>query len=139
MTLSLEGLKYELFGNDVPVPPGHPLCLAYLIMHKYGSLAEARARPTVPDLYAGPNPPAALSDSDIPGAGGTVWAALDMLRYAETASLDVGVMYANDYWKSSELRSGNEWRFEAGQRQADGIESAFRAKAKQWCGQAIPK
>lgn len=132
------GLKYKLFGPAGVVLPGHPICIAYVIMHRYGSLEEARNRPTSENPQAEPKPPAALSDSEIPGAGGTVWAALDLLGYVSSVSLDAAIKYGNDYWRDSETREGNEKTLAAGQAQADEVLPVFREMAARWCHAAVP-
>lgn len=83
---------YELLG-EWAVYPGHPITIAYCIVRNYPSLAEALA---VPEgrIYA-----SALGDNDIPGAGGNVRAALDVLRQAaKDEALDTVFALADDMW-----------------------------------------
>jgi hypothetical protein len=81
---------------DYYVYPGQPLVIACYILEKYSSLDEANK---LGDRY-----PNALEDSDIPGAGGNIYGAIDLLYKIKGTPLedvkDLALMYSNDYWKS---------------------------------------
>ena len=61
-----------------PVYPGHPCSLALCILRKYPRIADAYVVQTQPD--GGPTHPVALGDGDIPGGGGCVYQALDLIQ-----------------------------------------------------------
>jgi len=70
-------MKFTLNRYDA-IYPGHPITIACFIKRKYGSFEEA-SKPT-----SEMQPVAqAISDSDIPGGGGRVYAAMSLLRDAE--------------------------------------------------------
>lgn len=119
-------LERQLFGDTGLVYPGHPLCIAHLIMHEFASLEAARADDC------------ALRSEVIRGAGGNVRAALDLLRYVRTASPTVAVKYANAYWSECKAESCPETTIAAGQAQADAIQVAFHHKIRAWCDQPAP-
>lgn len=74
------------------VYPGHPVVIAYMVTQKYPSFEEAVA--------LGRQYPRALEDSDIFGAGGSVYAALDLLQYVQKGvlTLDAFIERADKSW-----------------------------------------
>lgn len=61
------------------VYPGHPLTLAVIILAKYEGNIESAFAP-LRDKEGNFQCPNALADNDIPGAGDTVYQALDLIR-----------------------------------------------------------
>lgn len=73
---------------DIPVYPGHPITLAVQIARAFPTLAAAHA--STGDC------PAALASSDVSGAGGSVYAALQALdKLAAGVSLDAVLAWAD--------------------------------------------
>jgi hypothetical protein len=71
---------------------GHPLTLALLIINKYKDFASAS--------NMGSQFPVALEDCDIPGAGGEVYAALDLLRSIQNGTpVEKAVDDCMAHWK----------------------------------------
>lgn len=127
----------EVFGIEGAVYPGHPVSLAYLIMLKYPSLEAASYRPKSKDPSV-QKFPRALSDGDIPCAGGNVYGALDTLKRARDTSPEEAFEYGSDWWRRCASGSNYGNRQEAGQVQAEGIKEAFLAKAAEWVTSTTP-
>lgn len=79
------------------VYPGHPLVIAVAIMEHYDSLEAANKRYRSPDGWSCPE---ALSDGRIPGAGGCVYSALDLLNHIRIGHRDIDgfVEAADELW-----------------------------------------
>lgn len=89
--------------------PGHPITLAAFILTKYEDIDHALAR------ESGHEYPRALEDSDIPGSGSCVWAALDLLDNMRKCSLSLEETWrlASDYWDRSDSREKEQGSSEA--------------------------
>lgn len=76
--------------------PGHPISLAYFITQVYGDDIEEAYAETERGY------PKALEDSRIPGAGGRVHAALELLHYLLNGEVDQEEVFsrAEDIWHS---------------------------------------
>lgn len=101
------------------VYPGHPLTIACYIMENYSSLSEARSK--------GIQHPKALEDSRIPGAGGNVYAALEIL--AQPVEESVG--RANQIWQQY---CGEAYadRYDEGMAEAASLASRYRELREKW-------
>lgn len=126
MTDPLRSRDIDILG-EASVYPGHPTVLAYLILLAYAdNINEAFAR--------GRQYPNALEDvRRIPGAGGNVYAALDVIRYVRdgTLSVEEAIEWADKQWAACDSQRDG-WRtdapdvtavrrarWQAGQNQAD--------------------
>lgn len=117
-------LERELLGGPV-VYPGHPLVIAFLITHVFESLADATfVDPTQTCAYS-----AALTSSAIPGGGGEVYQALDLLRLIQKGVTPTdAVAYIRERWNGG----GHAKAIEPGQQQADQITEAFIERVQEW-------
>lgn len=120
------------FGAEGIVYPGHPVCFAYIIMHKYDCLAEALTKPEGREYNN------ALRDENLPGAGGNVWAALDVLKHAELTSPEAAFEVGSDYWRRCASGANYGKNQAAGQAQADAIKDAFLTLAAKWSKPSSP-
>jgi hypothetical protein len=119
-------LEYEVFGNEGTVYPGHPTSLALLIMMTFDSFVAASTRhPQQP--Y-----PAALGSQSIPGAGGNVYSALELLAYARKHGAKAALEWGDACWRRAVGPDNFGDRYEPGQAQADAIKEKFRALATDW-------
>lgn len=108
-----------------PVYPGHPLVVATAIMRLYPSFEEAN-KPTKHGWSE------ALGNSDVPGAGDHVGAAMRVLEMgAQGQSIEEMVAHASNYWVQGRA-GGHVDNVEAGKQQAVKIEAAFRDMANRW-------
>ena len=109
------------------VYPGHALVIAKIIMETYPSLEAASRR--VGDKEH--NTAAALGDSNVPGAGGCVWVAIDTLRYFHTEGVtkEQTFQFADRYWNASV--SDLNTRVD-GQQKADSIKEEVYKMAMAW-------
>lgn len=104
----------SLFAFDTlgfhPAYPGHPCTLALLILRKYPHNESAH----VP--LPGHSCPAALSDVDIPGAGGAVYKALDLIRHVRKGTLtpDAAIQWGIDGWREDRLGGDHRDRYPEG-------------------------
>jgi hypothetical protein len=122
--------QYQRFPEGV-VYPGHPVCIALLIMDKYPDFETARMRPEGSQFQN------ALSDIDIPGAGGNVHAALDVLERARAQGAPAAFEHGTEYWvrcASGENFGKNQ---AAGLEQAEGIKDDFLSRVDAWV--AVPE
>lgn len=108
-----------------PTYPGHPLTIAVQVMRAYPSL-EAATRREEPTAY-----PNALRDSAIRGAGGNVYAALDLLKHTLAGHVELAVADADKYWRCTAEPFGAE-RCEDGAHQAALLRSEFDERVSQW-------
>jgi len=108
--------------------PGHAVPVALAIMRRYPSLEEAYAK--------GKQFPRALEDDLIPGAGGSVYYALTMLRWVAdgTMSLEDALKAADRNWKTecSGQHNSEPDRFESGMEAVQQIMPAFRETLTAW-------
>jgi hypothetical protein len=125
MPLGPNDIQYQVFGPNGTVYPGHAVTIAYLIMLTYPSLQDARVR------GEGATCPAALSNGAIPGAGGCVYSALDVLAVAFSDGVDKAFEFGDDCWQG-ETENGYQDRRESGQTQAESIKDKFREVFANW-------
>lgn len=92
------------------VYPGHPVCIAVAIMERYASFEQATQS-------NGDAPPAALVDQAIRGAGGNVYAGLDLLKHSLAGHDELALAAAQRYWMNSAEPFGAD-RVAAGDEQA---------------------
>lgn len=105
------------------VYPGHPVTLAYLIMRQYKSLADARQ----PDGQY----PSALTNQAIPGGGGSVHAALDLLDRAELVGIEQALAHGDRDWMVF-TETPFQDRRQPGQCQADLVKPIMRELFTSW-------
>ena len=113
-------------GEDY-VYPGHPLVIGLYIMEAFPDIEDAMSED-------GPNAmfKKALQSSTVPGAGGAVSSALNVLQLMKDNILSVekGIELTRKSWASQSFPAN----VEDGQLQADRFESIYVEKAKQWLG-----
>lgn len=111
--------------GDSIVYPGHPLVVALIIMNVFENFASATE-------MNGGSYNAALSSSDVPGAGDHVHAAISALKLGRNgASADEVIQYANNYWTRGNA-GGHSKNLKSGQEQSAACEAFFREKLKTW-------
>jgi len=116
----------ELLG-DWSVYPGHPVTIAFLIIHKYPSLYEALYRKNSDSDCA------ALKDCDIPGSGNAVYLALDLLKELKnTPSLEETIQTHSRRWVENRKSGDHPQAALPGQAQADKIIPLFQSMVKEW-------
>lgn len=119
----------EILDGENAVYPGHPLTIAYLIINTYTSLAEAAKKSERTEFKD------ALSNGDIPGAGGNVYNALDFLDYVVNGRLSMkqAIGLANTMWANCDGQAnGNIQRWKRGQEQADRILDRLTKQLEDW-------
>lgn len=110
--------------------PGHPITIALEIMRSFEDYAAASAK-TERGWEA------ALSSSDVKGAGGAVLSGLAVLRMMhEGASPDDAFAYATMIWRQARASGDFTANLQEGQKQADGLRETFLAEAAAWTGVA---
>lgn len=117
----------DYLDGEPAVYPGHPVVIAYLIMNRFASLEEA----TTTEPGATYN--RALGSHDIPGAGGEVHMALNLLRKClvqERSSEEVVDEYAA-YWHQYKA-GGHEKYVEAGHAQLLKVRDKFLQQIQNW-------
>lgn len=88
--MNLNQLRYDF------VYPGHPVVIAYFVVSVFPTYDEA-FKPTKHNLYC------ALGDSRIPGAGGCVYSALDVLWMLRKGKPFNEVMaFADETWDNTD-------------------------------------
>lgn len=92
--------------------PGHPITIAYVITQRYKSFVEAT---TIGSTF-----PAALEDDKVPGGGGRVYCALDLLRKRQEG----------EDWDSLFQWADHVWDSERFSKHAEGLEQAHALKEK---------
>lgn len=100
--------------GEFSVYPGHPTTIAYCIVNEYDNLDAALSRKNTYQKSF----PDALANGAIPGGGGCVYSALDMLRAFRDFGAEVALEVANSRWRS-ERDNGYREKYEAGQAQAE--------------------
>lgn len=122
---------FDILGESA-VYPGHPVTVAYCILNTFDSLGAAE----VPSGYGFP---AALGACEIPGAGGCVYVAMDLLRRMRDEDQAVeAVLWADGQWSrtdNQESRYPDRWR--EGQYQANELKMKLllaRMKNPKWWG-----
>jgi hypothetical protein len=127
----------DIFGIEGVIYPGHPVCIAYLIMLNFPSLEAAKYRPPSNDPH-NQKSPRALVHENIPGGGGNVFGALDVLKRAREASPEVAFEFGAGWWMRHASGTNYPDRREPGQAQADNIKAAFLEKAAEWITNTTP-
>lgn len=111
--------------GDYTVYPGHPLVVALVIMNVFPDFASATE-------MNGHSYNAALSSSDVPGAGDHVRAAISALNLGRNgASVDEVIQFSNDYWTRGNA-GGHSKNLKDGQEQSAACEAHFREKLNPW-------
>lgn len=131
----------DLLGESA-VYPGHPVTVALCIIRHFPSLAAATNRGPA-DVW-GHAPPNALSDSTIPGAGGNVYLALDLIQVlAKGIDFDTALANADKDWANCDSQAKGGFtgekdkdyyvkRWQEGQAQADRFKVALREEIGRW-------
>ena len=110
----------------MPIPrhkvvyPGHPLVVATFILRKYGGDLEKA-------FVSNQHTTTALADSDIPGAGDCVSAALDLLHSimrGETTPTQA-IVISKKHWSYERANCGHAEKLRPGEAQAAEIEPEF--------------
>lgn len=117
----------EFMGNNA-VYPGHPVTIAFCIVHTFAAYEEAIG---IPD---GKPYPGALGDNRIPGAGGCVWGALDLLSKLR-GGMDPTEAFqlADDFWTRTDgQKENNPERWQKGQDQADLLKAKLLEFSDWW-------
>lgn len=129
--MDLEGYQFiqREIGGDA-VYPGHPVTVGLLIMRAFSTLAAAEDRGP-----EGKNFTAASRSSKIPGAGGSVATALDILRSVVRGNLTVeqAIERADDAWRHVDDQYARDpKRWQEGQTQADKLKARYIEALKVW-------
>jgi len=114
------------------VYPGHPLVIAVHILENYESYDAANTYPEDKSAY---QCPAALSDERIPGAGGCVYSALDILKCLKDGYWDVDktIEEADKLWASIDGNAENHASvYGFGLEEAESLRDRFRAGVQKW-------
>lgn len=116
----------DAFGEaEHAVYPGHPVTLAWLITEEFETFEEAFH--TTPHLPGISN---ALGSVEIPGAGGNVCAAMDLLQSLRKGKkFKDAIKRADQVWEEYNL--GEEGKRARGQEQADRVKPLLK-KNKSW-------
>lgn len=121
-------LELEILGGAA-VYPGHPVTIALLITHAFPSLAAANH---VTEEQPGIAYCDALTSPEIPGAGGCVHMALDLLRFLRTAP-EQAIAWADRAWaECDDQRERYPDRWREGQEQAERCKPLLAARADWW-------
>lgn len=125
----------EILG-EASVYPGHPITVGLIIMETYDSYSDANHTPERSEQdkkWGYSSCPDALSNGDIPGAGGCVYAALDFLKLALETGVDEAIQQADKVWGViDDQKKMNPARYQEGQDQADKIKDRVRTKLATW-------
>lgn len=125
MPLSANDIQYQEFGPEGSVYPGHATTIAYLIMKSYASWEDASVR------KPGESYPPALTNGAIPGAGGCVYSALGVLKFAFENGIEAALARGDSIWRGETDNCYKE-KHAPGQAQADGIKDKFRELFAAW-------
>lgn len=137
----------DLLGESA-VYPGHPVTVALCIVRHFPSLEVAMGRTQNDSSFLGVSRPNALGDGTIPGAGGNVYLALDLLHVlAKGIVFEEAVAQADKDWAEcdSQAKGGYAWdknpedhrdhylkRWQEGQAQADRFKAVFQEEVGKW-------
>ena len=104
--------------------PGHPITLAWCIINRFPDLSKALE--------------GALQSSDIPGAGGNVHRALDVLKQLHSGMpFDTVVKLADQYWDECDGQMRDKpLRWGLGQDEANQIKPLLQEKVFSWLAQS---
>lgn len=124
---------HDIIGEHA-VYPGHPIVLAYIITHVFETY-EAATAPSI-DRWTG-QPFGwceAVGSSTVPGAGGNVHAAVDLLAAVHKGkTLDEAFAQADRMWRHcDDMGEKRPDRFYEGQAQADRIKPLLRERLSVW-------
>lgn len=113
--------------SEAAVYPGHPITLAFVIVQVYPTFEEAFKKTEH-------GWPAALGSNDVPGAGGNVYMALDLLRNLQKGmSAKEAFAGADASWAACDNQgTRNVPRWREGQEQADRFKARLEASASWW-------
>lgn len=108
------------------VYPGHPVVVALCVVSRFDSYEKA-----IEPMSKGT--PRALGDLHIPGSGGCVYLALELLkRLRNGSSWEDSIQWADEAWaRVDDQRSRDKGRWKKGQDQADGLKPRL-LKFKAW-------
>lgn len=120
----------SFLNGEFSVYPGHPVVLAYIITRVFSSYEEA--------VKPKENIPAAVGSIDIPGSGGCVYSAVDLLTYLKkkTLSIDEAISWADRVWENCDnqkVKNYNRWN--KGQKQADSVKEKLCKHLETWLNQ----
>lgn len=129
-------MDHEVLG-EFAVYPGHPVTLAYIITQVFDTYEEASGRSCScgSGLHlCGKGWPNALGDSAVPGAGGNVYGALDLLaRLHKGMSWDDAIKHAVDYWdRCDSQKTAYPKRHQEGQEQAEKFLQKLKDQSAWW-------
>jgi len=121
----------KVLDGEFSVYPGHPLVIAYIIINNYPNL-EAALKKSENSVYC-----RALTDCNIPGAGGNVHSAIDFLVNVKNdmPMMDLAIARANLWWAGCDGQLSNPNLFNrwlAGQEQADRFMERLKSKLPEW-------
>lgn len=120
---------FDILGESA-VYPGHPITLAYLITQNYDSLAAVLA-PCYDNYGYKQTWCAAVGDSRIPGAGGNVHAAVDLLKNLVAGNENEALTRALYLWKSHTDNCYEKYKV-PGQEQANRVLPLLLETLKTW-------
>jgi hypothetical protein len=129
--MDLEGYQFiqREIGEDA-VYPGHAVTIGLLIMRAFPTLEEASDRgPHDRDFTA------ASRSNMIPGAGGSVATALDILRSVVRGerTVEQAIEQANEAWRQVDGQyTRNPKRWQEGQTQADKLRARYIEALEVW-------
>lgn len=128
--MDLEGYQFmhREIGGDA-VYPGHPVTVGLLIMKAFPSVEEA----AMPDGEY--HHSAASRSSKIPGAGGSVATALDILRHVMKGHMTIekAIERADDAWRDMDNQFHRDpKRWQEGQDQAETLKARYTEALKTW-------
>jgi hypothetical protein len=128
MSMRMYEAEKRLLGGH-SVYPGHPITVALMITEMFPDL-ESADRPTEHVF------PAALGSQDIPGAGGNVYAALELLRSLKRGKdFEKGMADAEKQWLS-QVEGYRDDRVAEGSRQAEVARGILEGRIQAWLGSA---
>lgn len=120
----------------IAVYPGHPITIAYIITETYPDFGSAFL-PVGEARYE-----AAVADIRIPGAGGNVYAGLELLHHLRNGAFNkVAKERKISKWRSACDWADSYWArcvatgsplFKKGQQQADEIKPLLKGRQKWW-------
>lgn len=131
------------FLGEPVVYPGHPVTIAYLIASHYTSYETALTSSENGGSWCH-----ALGNSDIPGAGGCVYLAVDLLKklVQDEMPADQAFAWADEVWgrvdsmkdgggsfaRNEAARASFTKTFEGGQAQANRVKEKLVARLREW-------
>lgn len=108
--------------GEFSVYPGHPVTVGLVIMARFKNFDEANDK-------SKSGPPAALVSYDVPGGGGEVYQAMDLLyKIKKGAPVEAAIKEVHDDWQAG----GHRARIEEGKAQAERFMPRYIEKVKEW-------